>query len=238
MECRLGKIVRSFRKPSGQILKAAPDKAQAKGIDVSDHQRDINWPQVAASGVSFALIKATESVSIKDTYFQPNVLGANEVGILCGAYHLLHVSHPAKPQVTNFVDAVQAVHSKGPVGKSGLLHLPFTLDLEGVPTAQGAAYRSLALEWLTSVQRAFGTVPMVYANLNTWETELTSGFGNYPVWLAEYAARPAPNAPQWEFWQHSTNERVSGIAPEVDLDVYCGSVQQLKAQYGVQSRNL
>ena len=38
-------------------------RAQPKGIDVSSYQCDTNWKTVAAKGVSFAYIKATEGTS-------------------------------------------------------------------------------------------------------------------------------------------------------------------------------
>jgi GH25 family lysozyme M1 (1,4-beta-N-acetylmuramidase) len=38
-------------------------RAAPQGIDVSSHQPNINWAAVAASGVQFAYIKATESTS-------------------------------------------------------------------------------------------------------------------------------------------------------------------------------
>ena len=41
-------------------------RAQPKGIDVASHQGDINWKTVAANGVSFAYIKATEGTGKGD----------------------------------------------------------------------------------------------------------------------------------------------------------------------------
>jgi GH25 family lysozyme M1 (1,4-beta-N-acetylmuramidase) len=38
-------------------------RAPPQGIDVSSHQPNIDWAAVAASGVKFAYIKATESTS-------------------------------------------------------------------------------------------------------------------------------------------------------------------------------
>ena len=53
----------------------------SRGIDVSAHQGKINWAQVAASGVDFAIIRAgfrgqTAGAIYEDAYFKTNVAGA------------------------------------------------------------------------------------------------------------------------------------------------------------------
>ena len=46
-------------------VQATPVKrANPQGIDVSSYQPNINWPQVAANGVQFAYIKATEGTCL------------------------------------------------------------------------------------------------------------------------------------------------------------------------------
>jgi len=39
------------------------ESIQPKGIDVSSHQGNVSWDAVAANGVSFAFVKATEGTS-------------------------------------------------------------------------------------------------------------------------------------------------------------------------------
>jgi lysozyme len=52
------------------------------GVDVSGHQGDIDWPSLAAGGVGFAYIKATEGGDFRDTYFQENSSSAKAAGML------------------------------------------------------------------------------------------------------------------------------------------------------------
>ena len=65
---------------------------QYVGIDVSSWQGNINWPEVAASGVQFAMIRVgfrgyAEEGNIKeDAYFRQNVKGAVNNGIKVGIY--------------------------------------------------------------------------------------------------------------------------------------------------------
>ena len=56
------------------------------GIDVSKYQGEVDWPTVAASGVKFAWIKATEGGDRLDERFAADWQGAKDAGIRRGAY--------------------------------------------------------------------------------------------------------------------------------------------------------
>ena len=66
----------------------------AYGIDVSQYQGTINWRQVKASGIDFAIIRATKYSSngekgtklTKDSKFETNIKGAIAAGIKVGVY--------------------------------------------------------------------------------------------------------------------------------------------------------
>ena len=57
------------------------------GVDVSLHQGVIDWRRVAADGVSFAYIKATEGGDHTDPLFAGNWERAARAGLQRGAYH-------------------------------------------------------------------------------------------------------------------------------------------------------
>src|SRR5690349_7236247 len=57
------------------------------GVDVSAHQGTIDWPTVAADGVSAAYLKATEGATFRDPAFAHNWQQARAAGLQVGAYH-------------------------------------------------------------------------------------------------------------------------------------------------------
>ncbi|MCW5953083.1 MAG: lysozyme, partial [Propionibacteriaceae bacterium] len=57
------------------------------GVDVSRYQGEIDWPVLAAQGIEFAFIKATEGSSYVDPRFAANLEGASAAGLRAGAYH-------------------------------------------------------------------------------------------------------------------------------------------------------
>ena len=62
------------------------------GIDVSSHQGEIDWQQVAAAGVRFAVIRAgyrgygEEGTLVTDSRFDENISGALAAGLDVGVY--------------------------------------------------------------------------------------------------------------------------------------------------------
>jgi GH25 family lysozyme M1 (1,4-beta-N-acetylmuramidase) len=67
-----------------------------QGIDVSSHDHTtggIDWPGVAASGVQFAYVKATEGSSYLNPYFHDDYISAKGAGILTGAYTYARPDH-------------------------------------------------------------------------------------------------------------------------------------------------
>ena len=68
-------------------INAPPASAveQANMIDVSSWQGDINWEQVAASGIDYAIIRVCAGTR-EDTKWEQNYIGATEAGIQVGVY--------------------------------------------------------------------------------------------------------------------------------------------------------
>ncbi|MDE6686329.1 MAG: hypothetical protein K2K17_03325, partial [Lachnospiraceae bacterium] len=77
---------------NGEISYTSQNGTSArKGIDVSQHQGDIDWEQVAASGVELAIIRAGirgygTGALVTDEYFERNMEGAAANGIDIGVY--------------------------------------------------------------------------------------------------------------------------------------------------------
>ena len=82
---------------------SAGDEAPLAGIDVSHFQGEVDWGAVAAAGVRFAFIKATEGLDDVDPRFAQNWQGSRAAGLLRGAYHFLHPNLDARQQAAHFL---------------------------------------------------------------------------------------------------------------------------------------
>src|SRR5262245_31016447 len=76
------------------------------GVDISNHQGDVDWQALAASNVAFAYIKATEGGDFKDKRFQLNWDGTRKAGLVRGAYHFFTQCRSGAEQAKNFIAAV------------------------------------------------------------------------------------------------------------------------------------
>ena len=141
------------------------------GIDVSDHQRNVNWAAVAQDGIDFAMLRlgnrgSTEGKLYVDELFADNVLGVQSVGMPFGVYFF--------SQATSEDEArEEAQFVLGTLSSCGLspesLAYPVVFDQEPVE-GEGRA-NDLSADQLTANALAFcraieeaGYRPMVYGN--------------------------------------------------------------------------
>jgi len=202
------------------------DTDVVKGIDVSHRQNDVDWARVAAAGVQFCYIKATEGEGLKDVRFRENWEGAKAAGLVRGAYHFFRSGKDADAQVESFLHVVSSL---------SLGDLPPVLDVE----AGAANDPNLILDgiqtWVEAVENVLGRQPILYTYPSFW-TQILRGsarFSGYLLWVAHYTFKPAPTLPRgfddYVFWQFSEQGQVDGITDNVDLDRFHGSLEDLNA---------
>lgn len=213
-------------------------QGNAQGIDVSHWQGKIDWAKVAASGISFAFIKATQNRI--DERFIENARGAKAAGLLVGAYHYLDNSivTEAKARIAAqlFFSAMQSAGVK--------FDLPPVLDYESKSGSLSAAgTTAVAKAFLAEIERLTGVRPILY----TYPAFIGnfSGLSQYPLWIARYSTQTPVDASgwtRWEFWQYSDGKDggtlpngsriVGGINGQVDLNEFDGTVAELRRKYG------
>lgn len=189
-----------------------------RGIDVAHYQGQIDWNQVAASGIQFAYLKATEGTTYKDPLFEANKAGCDAYRIPWGAYHFARPgSAAASEQARAFLAAVPSSP------------LPHVLDIE-VTTLSPAATTQWALDWLHAVEAVTGRPPILYSygSFITGKMTPDSALARFPLWLARYPVQgdpdpitlqpPASPRPwtSWLAWQYTSSGRVPGIPSRVD----------------------
>ncbi|MGQ3477757.1 GH25 family lysozyme [Paenibacillus sp. TY11] len=199
----------------------------AQGIDVSHHNGNIDWQQVAAAGKTFAFIKATEGTKYQDNQFLVNVQGARDANILVGAYHFLNATTAdgARQEAANFARAIDSA--------GGRLDLPPVMDYENNPKGLTPAQISeVAHAFLDEMEKLTGRQPIVYTG-NVFASKFDPTFSMYKLWVARYSTTQKPTAvPAWNnwwAWQYSSTGSVPGIRGQVDLDEYNGTIDELRA---------
>jgi len=184
---------------------------EVMGIDVSSHQRDIDWQQVAADGYSFAYLKATEGSNFTDDRFQENWDGAKAAGITPGAYHYFTLCSPGADQAADFLAAVPPDDTALPPA----LDLEFDGACDERPEADHA--QSEIDAFTTAVEAAWGRRMVIYSS-SEWRAHYGLPVADTrPDWAFSEAGRPDREG--WSVWQLRFDGTVSGIEGGVDIDV-------------------
>jgi lysozyme len=195
-----------------------------RGIDVSEHQYDIDWEEVAASGVDYAYIRVgrrgyTEGGLFEDPYFEANITGAQAAGLKIGVYMF--------SQAVTVAEAIEEANFVIDRIKNYNVALPVVFDWEKIED-DGARTANIAMEGRTDCAVAFcetiknaGYIPGVYFNRNL-------GYYGYDLRrLTDYEfwfSLPESSFPNFyyaaDMWQYSFTESVPGIEGETDMNLW------------------
>lgn len=189
-----------------------------KGIDVSYAQGAVDWEKVRASGITFAMLRASRGAvsaakpMAKDTTFDYNATQATKYGVKIGVYHYLYATtvEEAKEEAKFFIKTIEPYQ----------ITYPVVLDIEEEYQA------NLGVDKVTAIAKAFldevsaaGYYAMIYANKAWLTTRLDmSKLADYDVWLAQWNTVPT-YAGAFGMWQYSSKGIVSGIEGYVDLNI-------------------
>lgn len=199
---------------------------EVHGIDVSRHQRDIDWEAVSKMrhkdvSISFAFIKASEGKSISDEYFKDNWKEAKKHGLMRGAYHFYRPHLPAEVQAELFFSQLKKLEPGD---------LPPVLDIEMKGSTKPEVLKRNLKRWLTLVEKKYGVTPIIYTSYSFYNHYLRGKeFKKYPLWIAHYRTPDLKEKMNdWHFWQHSDRGYVNGIRGTVDFNVFNGKSSELK----------
>lgn len=203
-------------------------RSAAVGVDVSAYQEDIDWQQVAKSGISFAMIRTgyrgySKGVVMPDKNFEKNIQGALDAGLEVGVYFF--------SQATNVWEAQEEADYVLKAIEGYDITYPVAFDWEFISGNSEARTSGMRAEEVTRCAGAFcdmvaqaGYTPVIYFNqdlgyLSYQLDQLT----DYAFWLAEYNARPSFYY-HFDLWQYTHKASVPGIEGSVDLNLDFRSV--------------
>ncbi|MCD8083263.1 MAG: glycoside hydrolase family 25 protein [Clostridiales bacterium] len=208
----------------GMLLSYEDDEYTSRpGVDVSYYQGEIDWEQVKAAGMEFAILRigyrgyGTAGTLNIDAKFYDNIEGAQKAGLDVGVYFFSQAvdEEEAAEEAEFVIDALDGYE----------LELPVVFDPEHISdsdartdTVSGKQFTRNAAVFCEAIEEA-GYEAMVYSNM-VWEAYWLDlkELKEYPVWYADY--EPLPQTPYaFSFWQYTESGSVDGISGNVDLNV-------------------
>lgn len=211
---------------------------EQQGVDVSYHQGYIDWAQVKASGMEFAMIRVGyrgyEGGNIAgDVRFEENIQNALAAGMKVGIYFFSQAltDQEAREEASYTINMIQKYN----------ITYPVVFDWETAP-----GYRTydipLASWQMNDMATAFcdmvasyGYIPMVYSNTTDFKNryDYASLSSKYYIWYARYPSyyggttwyhsgdrKPNyDNNIQFNIWQYMSDGTVPGIHTDCDVNV-------------------
>lgn len=195
-----------------------------RGIDVSEHQKEIDWAAVKEDGVEFAIIRAGyrgygSGTLNEDMYFRQNMEGALGAGLKVGVYFF--------SQAVNTYEARQEAKYMLELIEGYAISLPVFYDWETVSNVGETRTENVTGSSMTDFALAFcevigdaGYEPGVYFYRSLgymgYELDRLAGLVFWSAAVGEY--------PDFYYahsvWQYSFTGRVQGIEPDTDLNIY------------------
>ena len=192
------------------------------GIDVSTHQKEIDYQRVKAAGIEFVMIRlawrgSVQGIIEEDEWAQKNYQNAKAAGLKVGGYFF--------SQAISAKEAREEATFALKVVKNWDIEMPIVFDWEFLQKG----YRTDAVDarLLTDCTKAFcetvekaGYDSMVYFNPSQSRKQMyLEELTDYGFWLAMYSDQMNYEY-KVDMWQYSCTGKVPGIDGNVDLNLY------------------
>ncbi|MBR4952929.1 MAG: glycoside hydrolase family 25 protein [Oscillospiraceae bacterium] len=192
------------------------------GIDVSEHQREVDWQRVKADGIDFAVIRLgyrgySEGGIFIDPFFEANFTGAADAGVQRGVYFFSQAITPdeAKEEARTVIETL--------AGRE--LDLPVYYDWETIdnPEARtngldGTTLTQCAIAFCEEIKAA-GYTPGVYTNRHVgYFMYILDQIDDYEFWMSTDGDYPDFYYAH-SIWQYSFTGKVDGVNGYVDMNM-------------------
>lgn len=187
------------------------DNSRIDGIDVARYQGNINW-NIASRSLSknsFVYIKCTEGATYTDPTYKKNAMQAKKHGLHIGGYHYFRMTSSAHAQFNNFKKALDSIDCD----------LIPMVDVETKDKKSVRALQDSLQVFLDLLEKEYGTKPMIYGTMRSYNSYCAPRFNTYPLYIGRYGEEPpVVNGPShYTIWQYSDKYIMDGISKPVDV---------------------
>lgn len=189
------------------------------GIDVSGWQGNIDYSEVASSGIEIVYMKASEGTSFVDPYFNQNYTNAKANGLKVGFYHYLTArsNSEAVAEANFFVSTISGMTPD----------CRLAMDFESFGNLSAEEINEIGLTFMQTVESLSGKEMVIYSDTSNASNIFGGSLTNYPLWVAQYEVEePTTNGnwDSWVGWQYTDAGEISGINGYVDRDRFTDGI--------------
>ena len=203
-------------------------KASSVAIDVSEHQAEIDWTKVRASGVNTAIIRVGfrgygyDGTLNADTMYKTHMDSAKKAGMKTAAYFFSEaINYDEGVEEANY--ALSLIKGHEPSEKIIVIDTEYIYnDDEARANYISNEDRTAAIKGFCETVKAAGYTPMIYASYNWFIVNMDlDQLADYELWLADYDEKEYVDFPYvLAGWQYSPYGSVPGVEGDVDVNVW------------------
>lgn len=193
-------------------------KIEIKGMDISTHQKEVDWKAVKNDGVKYVILRAGFGDGNQDAMFTKHIKGALDVGLDVGIYWFLYPTSvdEARNEAKKCLKIIESY--KGKINYP--IYADYEYDSDRYAKEQGV---NVTKDFRTDCIVAFceeienaGYYAGWYANLDYIRNKVDmSRLERYDLWLADYTGGPNYTCGMQQF---TSSGKVDGITGEVDMN--------------------
>lgn len=212
---------------SGQVIYDDENYETLQGIDVSDHQGEIDWKAVADAGYEFVFVRVgfrgygEEGTLNEDTMALKYMKDAKAAGLQVGTFFF--------SQAVNEEEAAEEGRFAADIiKKSGVkTDLPLVYDPEQAGGSEGRANNLTreevsvnAAAFRDAAESAINCEVALYTNLYWQNTYFDlDTLNDFEIWYADYEEAPQTSV-HFTWWQYTETGSVPGIKGDMDMNVW------------------
>ena len=189
--------------------------SNAKGIDISKWQGDIDFKKVKESEIDFVIVRegyGKKDPKQIDKKFKENYQKAKDVGLNVGVYHYSYADsiEDAKLEAQFCLENIQGMKFEYPI--------VFDIEDKEQLKLNNRQRTDIIKAFCEEIEKA-GYYAMFYCNFDWLSNHLYEGElrSKYDFWLAQwYVEEPTVRC---GIWQYSSEGRINGVNGNVDLDI-------------------
>ena len=213
-----------FESSDGKIYYTGDDYDTVLGIDVAEHQWEVDWEQVAEAGVKFAYIRSgyrgwSQGGLYEDPWFRRNIEEAPKAGLDAGVYFY--------SQAVNVAEAIEEARFVLEQIEGYELTLPIMYDWEipeGAPEARTngldpSIIGDCGVAFCETI-RAAGYEAGIYFNRQLGYYSIDLGrLKDCKLWLADWETDYPGFYYAGNIWQYTRTGEVPGVEGDVDMNL-------------------
>ena len=164
------------------------------GIDLSHHQRNINWNGFNNNTPDFVFLKATEGTTHKDSKYKEYKKKFDDLGITTGSYHFFSYQSKGRKQATEYLKFSNL--------KKGDLIPVLDCEYKSKMPSKEIVTKEL-IAFIKQVKKEIGIYPIIYCECSYYQEFLAGHLNKKPIrWISDYKNSPSC---QFTIWQ-TTNK--------------------------------